>query len=235
MVRFAPSTIDQNQFGSKLNSLRAAVLGANDGIVSVAGLVVGVAGATSSKSIIFTAGLAGLVAGALSMAVGEYISVSSQRDTEKALLRKEQHELETDPHGELQELAQHYRTKGLSETTAKTVAQELTKHDVFAAHVETELGFDPENLTNPVHAAIASAASFLAGAIIPLVVAVVLPASTRVPLTFLAVLVALVITGILSAIVSGADTTKATLRVVIGGALAMAITFGIGHLFGINA
>ncbi len=235
MVKFAPRSIDQKQFGAKLNWLRAAVLGANDGIVSVAGLVLGVAGATTSKSIIFTAGLAGLVAGALSMAVGEYISVSSQRDTEKSLLQLERHELANDPKGELQELADHYQSKGLSPQTAKTVAQELTKHDVFAAHIETELGIDPDNLTNPVQAALASMASFLAGAVIPLVVAVILPASTRVPLTFSAVLIALVITGLLSSKVSGANTTKATIRVVVGGALAMMITYGIGHLFGINA
>lgn len=234
MVRFTPKTIEQNEFGSQLNSLRAAVLGANDGIVSVGGLVLGLAGATTSKSIIFTAGLAGLVAGALSMAVGEYISVSSQRDTEKTLLQKERRELREDPKGELNELAQHYQSKGLSAETAMEVAKELTKHDVFAAHVETELGIDPQNLTNPVQAAVASAASFLSGAIVPLVVTVLLPASTRVPLTFLAVLIALVITGLLSAKVSGANTTKATFRVVVGGAVAMAITYSIGRLFGIN-
>lgn len=219
--------------GTKLNWLRAAVLGANDGVVSVASIVVGVAGATNSAGFILTAGVAGLTAGALSMAVGEYVSVSTQRDTEKALLEKERFELEHEPEAELAELTGLYEAKGLSHATARTVAEELTAHDAFAAHVEAELRIDPNDLTNPWHAAFASAASFFVGAIIPLLSIVLPPADLRIPVTFGAVLVVLVITGALSAYAGGANKTKATLRVVSGGIIAMAITFGIGKLFGV--
>ncbi len=218
---------------SKLNWLRAAVLGANDGIVSVSSVVVGVAGASNSTSFILTAGVAGLVAGALSMAVGEYVSVSTQRDTEKALLEKERMELETVPEAELEELVTIYQNKGLSRKTAEIVAQELTDHDAFAAHVEAELGIDPNDLTNPWHAAYASGLSFLAGAIIPLIAIVIPPASVRIPITFGAVIVALMITGSLSAYAGGANKTRATIRVVLGGVFAMIITIGIGKLFGV--
>ncbi len=218
--------------GAKLNWLRAAVLGANDGVVSVAAIVVGVAGASDSASFILTAGVAGLVAGALSMAVGEYVSVSTQRDTEKALIEKERLELETVPEQERAELAAIYEAKGLSKATAQIVADELTAHDAFAAHMEAELRINPDELTNPWHAAYASAAAFLCGAFIPLIAIVLPPASVRIPVTFAAVLVVLVITGTLSAYAGGANKTRATLRVVIGGVLAMAITFGIGKLFG---
>ncbi len=219
---------------SKLNWLRAAVLGANDGIVSTAGLVVGVAGATSSQAVILAAGMAGLTAGSLSMAVGEYISVSSQRDTERALLAKERYELDNFPEAELHELIEIYHGKGMSRETATIVAKELTEHDAFAAHVDAELGIDPDNLTNPTHAAVASAASFLAGAIIPLAAILLFPESIRVIGTFVAVLVALAVTGTLSAKVGGASISKATLRVVTGGAIAMAVTYGIGRLFGVS-
>jgi vacuolar iron transporter family protein len=216
---------------SKLNWLRAAVLGANDGIVSVAGLVVGVAGASDSSSTILTAGIAGIVAGALSMAAGEYVSVSSSRDTEQALLAKERSELEEFPDAELAELAAIYEKRGLSKTTALTVAKELTAHDPFAAHAEAELHIDPANLVNPWSAAIASAASFLSGAIIPLVAILLPPAELRVPVAFIAVLVALACTGLLSARAGGAPKGRATLRVVAGGALAMAVTYAVGTLF----
>ncbi|MFA7309513.1 MAG: VIT family protein [Candidatus Paceibacterota bacterium] len=219
--------------GPKLNWLRASVLGANDGIVSVASIVVGVAGASDSTSFILTAGIAGLTAGALSMAVGEYVSVSTQRDTEMALLAKERHELETVPEQELLELAQIYESKGLSKATAQQVAAELTKHDAFAAHVEAELRINPEELTNPWHAAYASAAAFFVGAIIPLIAMVIAPDAMRIQATVVAVLLALVGTGTLSAYAGGANKTVATIRVVLGGALAMAITFGIGKLFGV--
>jgi vacuolar iron transporter family protein len=220
--------------GSKLNWLRASVLGANDGIVSVAALVVGVAGASDNTGFIFTAGIAGLIAGALSMAVGEYVSVSTQRDTEKALLEKEKWELENEADKELEELTIIYQGKGLSRATAETVAKELTAHDAFAAHVDVELHIDPNNLTNPFHAAYASGASFTAGAIIPLLAILLPPADWRVPVTFVAVLFALAITGSLSAYAGDANKTRATIRVVIGGALAMAVTFGIGILFGVT-
>ena len=219
--------------GTKLNWLRAAVLGANDGVVSVASIVVGVAGASNSSGFILTAGVAGLVAGALSMAVGEYVSVSTQRDTEKALLEKERFELLHDPESELEELASLYEAKGLTTATAHAVAEELTARDAFAAHADAELHIDPNDLTNPWHAAFASALSFLAGAIIPLVAIILPPASIRVPVTFAAVLVVLVITGTLSAQAGGAGKTRAIVRVVAGGALAMAITFGIGKIFGV--
>ncbi len=219
--------------GAKLNWLRAAVLGANDGVVSVASIIVGVAGATDSAGFILTAGIAGLTAGALSMAVGEYVSVSTQRDTEKALLEKERRELQEQPEAELNELAGLYEAKGLSKTTARQVAEELTAHDAFAAHVEAELGIDPNDLTNPWHAAFASAGSFLCGAIIPLLAMAFAPAAIRIWVTVAAVLVVLVGTGTLSAYAGGASKTTATVRVVLGGLVAMAITFGIGKLFGI--
>ena len=219
---------------SRLNWLRAAVLGANDGIVSIAALVVGVAGATDSLGAILISGIAGLTAGALSMAVGEYVSVSSQRDTELALMEKEREELERFPVEELEELTTIYEKKGLTRSTAETVAKELTASDAFGAHAEAELGIQPGELTNPWHAAFASAASFIAGAIIPLIAITLPPASMRILVAFIAVVVALLITGIISARVSGARVHVVATRVVAGGALAMAITFGIGWLFGMQ-
>ncbi len=219
---------------SRLNWLRASVLGANDGIVSIAGLVVGVAGATDSTAIIFTAGVAGIIAGAISMAAGEYVSVSSSRDTERALLKKERYELEHYPKEELEELASIYEHKGLSKQTAMTVAKELTAKDAYAAHVDAELGIDPDNLTNPWHAAFASAAAFLIGAAIPIVAVLLPPAAVRIPITFGAVLLALAITGTVSAVIGSADIKRAVLRVVAGGALAMAVTYAVGKLFGIS-
>ncbi len=217
----------------KLNWLRAAVLGANDGIVSTASIVVGVAGSSNSAGFILTAGVAGLVAGALSMGVGEYISVSTQRDSEKALIEKEREELVSVPKLELEELVGIYKVKGLTEATARLVANELTARDAHAAHFDAELGIDPNNLTDPWHAAFASTAAFFCGAIIPIIIVVFSPASIRIPYTFAGVLIALVATGIFSAYAGGANKTKATVRVVIGGMLAMAVTFGIGKLFGI--
>ncbi len=218
---------------SKLNWLRASVLGANDGIVSISAVIVGVAGADVPKSFILIAGVASLVAGALSMAVGEYVSVSTQKDTEKALLEKERLELLTVPEEELEELSMIYQKKGLSPETAKIVAKELTLHDAFAAHVDAELGINPNDLANPFHAAYASGLAFLAGAMIPIIAILVSPPSLYVPMTFIAVVIALVITGSLSAHAGGASKVKATIRVVVGGVLAMIITFGIGKLFGL--
>lgn len=225
--------VDSTMSGGKLNWLRAAVLGANDGIVSVSAVIVGVAGASSSSSFILTAGIAAVVAGALSMAVGEYISVSTQRDTEKALLDKERDELESLPEAELQELTTIYEKKGLSKDTAKKVAIELTAHDVFAAHVHAELNLNPNELTDPWHAAYASGLAFLCGAIIPLITVIVAPVSIRIPTVFASVVVALMITGYLSAHAGGANKTRAIVRVVVGGILAMLITYGIGKLFGV--
>lgn len=218
---------------SKLNWLRAGVLGANDGIVSVAGIVVGVAGATSQRSDIAVAGVAGLVAGALSMAAGEYVSVSTQRDTEKALIAKETAELRDMPQEELEELTQIYQAKGLDRDLAEQVAHQLTEHDALAAHADAELNIDPNELTNPWEAAFASFLAFTVGAALPLA-AIVLPGPTwRVPITFVAVLIALVITGSVSARLGDAPVRPAVLRNVIGGALAMAITYGIGHAIGL--
>jgi VIT1/CCC1 family predicted Fe2+/Mn2+ transporter len=217
---------------ARLNWLRAAVLGANDGIVSVAGLVLGVAGATSQRGPIFTAGLAGLAAGAVSMALGEYISVSSQRDSEQALLTKERQELRHIPETELAELTAIFEAKGLSRQTAEQVAEELTAHDAFAAHVDAELNIDPENLANPWQAAGASAASFIAGALLPLVAILLPPVALRVPVTFVAVLVALGLAGAVSARIGGGHVWRAVLRVVVGGAAGLAFTYGVGHLFG---
>lgn len=217
---------------TRLNWLRAGVLGANDGIVSTAGLVVGVAGATSARGAIFTAGLAGLVAGAVSMSLGEYVSVSSQRDSESALLERERQELTEIPEEELVELAEIYEAKGLSAETAKQVAAELTAHDALAAHAEAELRIDPDALTNPFHAAVASAVAFLLGALLPLVAILLPPPGLRVIVTVVAVLAALAITGVLSAKIGGSNARLAVTRVVIGGAAGLALTYGIGSLFG---
>jgi vacuolar iron transporter family protein len=217
---------------NRLNRLRAGVLGANDGIVSTAGLVVGVAGASTDRGTILTAGLAGLVSGGVSMALGEYVSVSSQRDTEQALLAKERRELAEDPDAEMEELAGIYRAKGLSAGTADRVARELTAKDAFSAHVEAELGIDPHALTNPWQAAASSAVAFTLGAVLPVLAITLPPPAARVPVTFVAVLLALVLTGGVSATVGGAGRRRAVLRVVVGGAAAMAVTYAIGAGFG---
>ena len=217
---------------AKLNWLRAGVLGANDGIVSVAGIVVGVAGASSQRSDIAVAGVAGLVAGALSMAAGEYVSVSTQRDTEKALIAKETAELRDMPEEELEELTQIYQGKGLDRDLAEKVAHQLTEHDPLAAHADAELNIDPDDLTNPWEAAFASFLAFTVGAALPLA-AILLPGpSWRVPITFIAVIIALVITGSVSARLGDAPVGRAVVRNVAGGAIAMAITYGIGHAIG---
>ncbi|MGW4243115.1 VIT1/CCC1 transporter family protein [Nocardia sp. NPDC004722] len=217
---------------TRLNWLRAGVLGANDGIVSVAGIVVGVAAATSNSTAIMTAGVAGLAAGAVSMALGEYVSVSTQRDSERALLETERRELAEQPEAELAELAAIYRAKGLSAATAQAVAEELTARDAFTAHAEAELGIDPDELTNPVHAAFSSALSFTLGALLPLL-AILTPQAIRVPVTMAAVLAALAITGAVGAHLGQAPVGRATVRVLAGGALAMITTYVIGHLVGV--
>ncbi|MEB4211387.1 VIT family protein [Mycobacterium sp. 94-17] len=217
---------------SKLNWLRAGVLGANDGIVSTAGIVVGVAAAAAERVPILTAGSAGLVAGAVSMALGEYVSVSTQRDAEKALLSQERRELREDPAAELDELAALYEAKGLTPATARTVAEELTDHNPLLAHAEVELGINPEALTNPWQAAASSALSFALGALLPLI-AILAPSPTwRIPVTVTAVLFALVVTGAVSAGLGGAPRGRAMLRNAVGGGLALAVTYAIGHLVG---
>lgn len=216
----------------RLNWLRAGVLGANDGIVSVAGIVAGVAGATTGRTDITIAGVAGLVAGALSMAAGEYVSVSTQRDSERAMIRKEKHELHTLPEEELEELTQIYQSKGLGRELAAQVAEELTAHDALAAHAEVELGIDPDQLTNPWEAAGASFLSFTAGALIPLIAILLPPPGLRVPICFVAVAIALIITGAVSARLGEAPARPAIVRNVVGGMVAMAITYGVGTLVG---
>lgn len=216
----------------RLNSLRAAVLGANDGIVSTAGIVIGVAGATLVPFAILTAGIAGLTAGALSMAVGEYVSVSAQRDTEKALLDKERRELEEMPEEELAELAGLYEAKGLDANLALQVAIQLHDHDALAAHAETELGIDPENLTSPWIAAASSAVSFTIGSLLPLLAIVLAPISLKIPITVAAVALALVITGYLSARAGGTPYLRSILRNVVGGLVAMGVTYWIGRFVG---
>ena len=208
------------------------MLGANDGIVSTAGIVVGVAAATVERGPILTAGIAALAAGAVSMALGEYVSVSTQRDTERALLRKERRELKEDPEAELDELTALYEAKGLSSATARSAAEELTEHDAFAAHAEVELGIDPEDLTNPWTAAVSSAVSFTVGALLPLLAILLPPIGLRIPVTVVAVLASLTITGAVSARLGGAAVQRAIMRNVIGGGLALAITYAIGHVVG---
>ncbi len=218
--------------GARLNWLRAAVLGANDGVVSTAGLVVGVAGATTSRGALLTAGLAGLLAGSLSMAVGEYVSVSTQRDSERAALAVERRELAAAPKAELAELAGLLEERGLTPELAREVAEQLTARDALAAHARVELGIDPEELTNPWHAAAASFAAFTAGALLPLLAIVLPPPSLRLVVTVVAVVGALVLCGWGSARLGNAPARPAVLRNAIGGAVAMGITYTAGTLLG---
>lgn len=217
---------------SRLNWLRAGVLGANDGIVSVAAIVVGVAGATPALPAIATAGLAGLVGGAISMALGEYVSVSSSRDSTHALIAKETAELRDFPEQELEELAGLYQARGISEKTARAVAEELTAHDALAAHLQAELNIDQNDVASPWHAAGASAVAFIIGALLPFLVILLLPASIRIIVTFAAVLIALAATGWLAARIGKSPPLRPTVRVVVGGALALGATFAIGTLLG---
>jgi VIT1/CCC1 family predicted Fe2+/Mn2+ transporter len=221
-----------NGHAQRLNWLRAGVLGANDGIVSVAAIVVGVAGATVQTAPILTAGVAGLVGGAVSMALGEYVSVSSQRDSEHALIAKEKRELEEMPEEELAELAGIYQAKGLSAETAQRVAEELTAHDALAAHLSAELNIDQTDVVSPWHAAFASCVAFLLGGVLPLAAILIPGPEWRVPVTFIAVLLALALTGGVGAHIGGSGRWRAALRVVIGGALALITTFAIGTLLG---
>lgn len=218
--------------GQRLNWLRAGVLGANDGIVSVASLVVGVAGATTDTPALLTAGAAGLVGGAISMALGEYVSVSSQRDSERALIEKERRELAEMPEQEFEELTAMYQARGLSEQTARQVATELTAHDALAAHLEVELHIDQDDLVSPWQAAFSSAIAFTAGALLPLLAILLPPPEWRVPVTFAAVLVALALTGTISARLGGSSKRRSALRLVVGGALALVVTWLLGLLLG---
>lgn len=216
---------------ARLNWLRAGVLGANDGIVSTAALVVGVAAATTDLGAIATAGTAGLLAGAVSMALGEYVSVSTQRDTEHALIATETDELERMPEDELAELAELLQAKGMSPETSQVAAAELTANDPLAAHLDIELNIDRDDIANPWAAALASAVAFTVGAILPLLAILLPPESARVGVTYVSVVVALTATGALSARLGGSPLRPAIIRLVAGGTLAMAITFAIGALF----
>ncbi|OFE15498.1 hypothetical protein BA895_06490 [Humibacillus sp. DSM 29435] len=219
---------------SRLNWLRAGVLGANDGIVSTAGVVVGFAGATSNRGAIILAGIAALAAGALSMAAGEYVSVSTQRDSERALIKLERQELHDDPDGELAELAEMYEHKGLSRDLARQVAVELTAKDPLSAHADIELGIDPDDLTNPWAAAGASMGAFIVGALLPLLTITFAPEHLRTMVTFTAVALALVLTGWASARLGRSPVPRAIARNVVGGLLAMVITYVIGAVVGLN-
>ncbi|MEO7124969.1 MAG: VIT family protein [Nakamurella sp.] len=214
----------------RLNWLRAGVLGANDGIVSTAALVIGVAGATGSRSAILIAGLVGLLAGSMSMAVGEYVSVSTQRDSELAVLTRQRGLLQANPAAEVAALAAAYQAKGIDEELALRVAQQLSDHDALKAHAEARYGIDPNELTNPWHAAIASLLSFSAGALVPLIG---LLAAAQGWATVAVVALALAVTGIVSARLSAAPQTRAILRNVGGGLAAMAVTYGLGTLVGL--
>ena len=218
--------------GGRLNWLRAGVLGANDGLVSTAGIVVGVAGATSTLSTIFTAGVAGLVAGSLSMAGGEYVSVSTQRDTEAAALDRERRELAEMPEIELAELTRLYQERGISEQLAAQVATELTARDALRAHAETELQIDPEALTNPWHAAGASFLAFAVGGLIPAIAILAPLEDWRIAICVVAVVIGLIATGYSSARLGNANPGPAVTRNVAVGIITMAITWVVGRLTG---
>lgn len=232
-IQHLHETHSEERLGQRLNWLRAGVLGANDGIVSVAGVVVGVAAATPGNvAAIATAGIAALVAGAFSMAGGEYVSVSTQRDTEKAMIAKEMRELTEQPAAELAELTGLYRKRGLSAGLARQVAEELTAHDALAAHAEVELGIDPEELTSPWQAAISSFVAFTLGALIPLIM-IILPIGNALIVTALAVVIGLLLTGWISARLGQAPVLRAILRNVLMGSATMIATYLIGLAFGV--
>ncbi|MBS5943893.1 VIT1/CCC1 transporter family protein [Varibaculum cambriense] len=220
---------------SKLNWLRAGVLGANDGIVSTAGVVVGVAAADPQNNIaVFTAGMAAVVAGAISMAAGEYVSVSTQKDTEQALVHKENTRLRKDPEGEFAGLIKVYEGKGLSPETARLVAKEYSAIDPVAAQVEARYSIDSEEFVSPWNAAFSSAISFVLGAVLPMLAILLFPPASKFIATFILTLVALGLAGYTSAWLSEAPRGRAVIRVITGGALAMLITGAVGHLVGLS-
>jgi VIT1/CCC1 family predicted Fe2+/Mn2+ transporter len=223
----------ERHFSTRTGWLRAAVLGANDGIVSIASLIVGVASASSGRNAALVAGVAGLVAGALSMAAGEYVSVSSQADTERADLAKETDELSANPLAEHEELAAIYRRRGLETALAEKVAEELMTHNALEAHARDELGIYDAMTAKPLQASLTSAVSFSAGAGLPLLVIAIAPLGYSVPSVILASLLYLAILGAISAYAGGAKLLRPTLRVTFWGALAMLVTAGIGRLIGV--
>ena len=223
---------DEDHSSHRIGLLRAMVLGANDGIISTACLVLGVAAATAERSTILTAGMAGLVAGAASMALGEYVSVSSQRDSEQSDIAKEKWELEHTPDIELAELAGIYRKKGLPQALAHEVAVELTKHDALKTHLAEELGIHEATRARPVQASVGSAGSFAVGAAIPLIAVALFTETMRFTGTIAVVVLTLVALGVSSSKYGGAKPARPVLRVVIGGLIAIAITMAVGKLFG---
>lgn len=233
-IPLGPHEDEPHQLGvnNRLNWLRAAVLGANDGIVSTAGIAIGAVGATSDRSAIVIAGVAGLAAGAMSMGAGEYVSVSTQRDSELALLAKERRELREEPAEELAELAGIYVGKGLDEELAREVAIALTKKDALGAHAEAELHIDPNDITSPLNAAAASTVSFTIGALLPLLTMTLASPAVRLWLTVVAVVLALALTGWTSARFGYSSPRRAVVRNVCGGLFAMAVTYGIGSALG---
>jgi VIT1/CCC1 family predicted Fe2+/Mn2+ transporter len=222
----------ERHYAERIGWLRAAVLGANDGIVSTASLVVGVAAANAARGEILIAGIAGLVAGAMSMAAGEYVSVSSQADTEKADLRRERHELETDPAFERRELAAIYVKRGLEPALAQQVADQLMAHDALSAHARDELGLFEMHRARPIQAALASAVTFAVGAILPILLILVGPAAWTIPIVAGGSLLLLALLGALAARAGGANVATGAGRVAFWGALAMAATAAVGALFG---
>ncbi|MFA5041310.1 MAG: VIT family protein [Bdellovibrionales bacterium] len=228
---FSTSHPEKHRIG-RSNWLRAAVLGANDGIISTASLIVGVASATSSLSEVIIAGVAGMIAGAMSMAAGEYVSVSSQVDIESADLERERQELIDDPDFETEELAQIYVNRGLEYPLAQTVAIELMKKDALGAHARDELGLSDTTAPRPLQAAFASAAAFILGASLPILTLLIAPQYILVPSIFVSALVFLALLGLLGARTGGAGSIKPMLRVTFWGAFAMAVTAGVGALVG---
>jgi VIT1/CCC1 family predicted Fe2+/Mn2+ transporter len=233
MTRLLPDHLGaERHLGGRAAWLRAAVLGANDGLISTASLVVGVAAADNTRAAVLIAGIAGLTAGALSMAAGEYVSVSSQLDTERADLAREQAELQADPAAEVDELTAIYERRGLSGDLARRVAVELSANDRLPIHARDELGIDVEALARPVQASVVSALSFITGALLPVLVVAFTPASARIASTIVATLLGLVVLGVIGARLGGAPRGRAALRVFIGGVLALTIALGIGRVTG---
>jgi VIT1/CCC1 family predicted Fe2+/Mn2+ transporter len=223
---------DEGHFSHRIGLLRAMVLGANDGIISTACLILGVAAADADRGTIITAGFAALVAGAASMAIGEYVSVSSQRDSEQADIAKEMWELEHTPEHELDELTAIYKGKGLTQELARAVAVQLTEEDALKAHMAEELGISQLTLARPVQASVSSALSFSVGAAIPLIAVSVASASQRISTTVIVALLTLVALGLASSRAGGAHPLRPTLRVLVGGSIAMAFTMAVGSLVG---
>jgi len=227
--------VEETHRSGRAGWLRAAVLGSDDAVVSTSSLMIGVAASSASKEAILIAGVAGLVAGAMSMAAGEYVSVSSQRDAEQADIEIEKRELAGQPQAELTELAMIYVKRGLDRDLAMKVAEQLSAHDRLAAHMRDELGIDQASLAQPMQAAWISAASFASSALVPIAALLLAPAALRIPAIAAVSLLALAALGALGGHLGGASMSRGALRVTFGGALAMAVTAGVGHIFGVVA